>query len=656
MSLLWTVYSVAQQKNAVPEQVGVYNQHETFAPNFYSSRGSDYRSASGAPGPKYWQNRADYKINVHLDTAVQRISGQVSINYKNNSPDQLGFLWLQLDQNIYRKDSRSEATTHTIPGKRWSSLENFNGGYQIAKVEIEKKGKIIVPEFIISDTRLRINLPEALKAYGDSVKINITYAFPIPEYGTDRMGRKQSKDGWIYQIAQWFPRLAVYDDVTGWDTLPYLGAGEFYLEYGDIDYAITAPSNLIIVGSGGLINPTEVLAKPLIDRLAAAAKSKTTVAIRTEEDFNNPNSQIKNKKELTWHFKIKNSRDVAWAASKGFLWDAGQIELPSGKKALAQAVYPVEGKGAESWGGAVESVKQVIEYYSNTLFEYPWPVATSVGGSIGGMEYPGLIFCSVRPGSTGKTWGITNHEFGHNWFPMIVGSNERRYTFMDEGFDSFVNGLNAKQYYAGVQQPEAGRRPQQDLYTVTQTMFGPAQEPSNSYQDVIQFERIGTDTYRKPALALSLLRSEVVGEKLFDLAFKNYVKNWAFKHPTPDDFFRSIENGTGEDLGWFWRGWFLNAWQLDQAVTDLKYVDNDPKKGSVITVKNLGKIVMPVNLEIKEIGGKAERIKLPAEVWQRGGTWSFKYRSTDKVESVTIDPDRIYPDINPKNNVLIPAQ
>ena len=643
----------AQEQTTQPAPVGAYDQHETFNPYFYTAaHGNEYRSASGAPGPKYWQNHADYKINVKLDTVAQTLSGTVSINYKNNSPDKLGYLWLQLDQNIYRKSSRSEATTHTVPGKRWASLEAFSGGYDIKKVSIQKKGKLIDPEFIISDTRVRINLPEALKGGGDSVNIVITYSFPIPEYGTDRMGRKRFKDGWVYEIAQWFPRLAVYDDIHGWDTLPYLGAGEFYLEYGNLDYTITAPSNLIIVGSGLLLNPSEVLAKPLQERLAKAAASDATVAIRTEADLNNPASLITDKKELSWHFKINNSRDVAWAASKAFLWDAARINLPSGKKALAQAVYPAEAKGPEAWGGATESVKQVIEYYSNKWYEYPYPVATNVGGAVGGMEYPGLVFCHAGPGQ-GRVWGVTNHEFGHNWFPMIVGSNERRYTFMDEGFDTFINGLNAIEHNANA--PAANVRKQPDVYTAAQTTFGTTEEPSISYEDVLQFQRIGTDAYRKPALALSLLRSEVVGEKLFDIAFKNYIKQWAFKHPTPDDFFRSIENGTGEDLGWFWRSWFFNTWKLDQAVTGLTYIDNDPSKGSVISIKNLGKIVMPVTLEIKESGGKTSRIKLPAEVWQRGADWSFDYKSTALIESVTIDPDHKYPDINPANNVFKPA-
>jgi len=374
---------------------------------------------------------------------------------------------------------------------------------------------------------------------------------------------------------------------------------------------------------------------------------------------------------------MTSSRDVAWAASSAFMWDASRIDLPSGKKILAQAVYSADAKDPENWGGATESVKQVIEYYSKTLFEFPWPVATAVGGNLGGMEYPGIIFCSARAGGSGRAWSICNHEFGHNWFPMLVGSNERRYTFMDEGFDTFINGLNAKQHVtptpiappvaapttgtagaAGARRGGGGggggaRGGAQDMYSIAQTYYGPEEEPIISYEDVLQFGRIGVEGYRKPSIALNLLRNDVVGEKLFDMAFRNYVKLWAFKHPTPDDFFRVMENGTGEDLGWFWRGFFFNTWKLDQAVTTVTYVDKaDPAKGISITVKNLGKIAMPVTVEVKEEGGATGRLKLPVEIWQRGDTWTFPYASKGKVISVTLDPDKAYPDINPGNNVF----
>ncbi len=626
-------------------QTSIYDNHEAFKPGFYSYPGTDFRSASGAPGPKYWQNKTNYTINVTLDTLNKTIQGSVKLQYRNNSPDLLPFIWLHLDQNIYSKQSRSEATTHTVPGKRWANLANFDGGYKLGKITITQAGKTYSPDYTISDTRLKLNLAQPLAANGAEVEIKIDYSFVIPEYGTDRMGRKLTKNGWIYEIAQWYPKTAVYDDIRGWDTLPYLGAGEFYLGYGDIDFSITAPAGLIIAGSGELLNPQEVLSPVQLARLKQAAGSDRAVNIRTAEEVEEDLKPTAAKKQLTWHFKIKQARDAAWAASTAFIWDAQRINLPSGKPSLAQAVYPVESKGDTAWSKATEYVKYVIEHYSNKWYEYPYPSATNVAGSVGGMEYPGIVFCNLRSKQAGL-FGVTNHEFGHTWFPMIVGSNERRYTFMDEGFNTFINGISSAAYENG----KYIRK--QDVYQQAPLTFGPTAEPSYTFQDVLQFQRIGTDSYRKPALALSLLRSEVVGEKLFDEAFKSYIHNWAFKHPVPEDFFRTIENGTGEDLGWFWRSWFLNAWKLDQAVTDVRYADDQEGREIIITVENLQKMVMPVTLEIKLANGQSERVKLPAEIWQRGSRWTFRKAVTGKVLSVTLDPDRKYPDIDPSNNVF----
>jgi hypothetical protein len=413
-----------------------YDQHAAFNPLFYPSNGTVYRSASGTPGPKYWNNRADYKINAALDTAQHEVSGSVTITYTNNSPDQMPFLWIQLDQNIYREDSRAEATS-PVAGGRWAN-RTFTKGDSLKSVTLIRDGQSSKADYEVTDTRMQIKLADALKADGGTIQLKIDYSFTVPEYGTDRMGRLKTKNGWIYEVAQWFPRMAVYDDVYGWNVLPYLGAGEFYLEYGNIDYSITTPADLVVTGSGELVNPAEVLTPGQISRLAKAKASDKTVFIRTEADINNPASHLP-KKTLTWHFKCNQTRDVAWAASRAFLWDAAKINLPSGKKALAQSVYPVESAGDSAWGRSTEFVKACIELYSKQWYEFTYPVATNVAGIVGGMEYPGIVFCSSRS-RQGSLWGVTNHEFGHNWFPMIVGSNERKYAWMDEGFNTFING------------------------------------------------------------------------------------------------------------------------------------------------------------------------------------------------------------------------
>ncbi|MGN6215101.1 M1 family metallopeptidase [Parafilimonas sp.] len=619
-----------------------YDQHTAFNPLFYPSNGNEYRSASGAPGPAYWQNRADYKIAVTLDTAQHKVTGSVVITYKNNSPEAMNFLWLQLDQNIYREDSRAQATT-LQSGGRWAA-RTFTNGDEISAVEIVSKGKSIKPKYRISDTRMQVWLPDTLKAKTGTIQLKIDYAFAVPEYGTDRMARLNTQNGWVYEIAQWYPRMCVFDDVLGWNTLPYLGAGEFYLEYGDIDYTITAPSNLIIVGSGEVQNPKEVYTPTVLSRIAQAKNSEKTVTIVGADELGG-NAYHPNKPTLTWHFLCKQTRDVAWAASKAFIWDAARINLPSGKKALAQSVYPVESAGNDAWGRSTEYTKGTIEFNSKQWYEFTYPAATNVAGRVGGMEYPGIVFCSWKA-KNGGLWGVTDHEFGHNWFPMIVGSNERKYPWMDEGFNTFINGVSTKEFNKGEYYRKA------DVQRAATSMFKKDADAIMTIPDVTQQPFLGNAAYRKPGAGLDILRKYILGEERFDSAFRTYVARWAFKHPTPYDFFRTMENVGGEDLSYFWRGWFMTNDKLDQGVTEIKYVENDPAKGALITVVNNEQMVLPVPLLIEQENGKKDTLTLPAEIWQRGGTWTFRYPSASKITKITIDPDHDYPDSNTSNNVL----
>jgi hypothetical protein len=491
---------------------------------------------------------------------------------------------------------------------------------------------------------MQIRLSEPVKANGDVVKVKIAYSFKIPEYGSDRMGKVTRKDGIIYEIAQWYPRMCVYDDIEGWNVLPYLGAGEFYLDYGDMEYNVTVPWDHIVVGSGELLNPNDVLTTDQIKRLAQARQSDQTVMIRTKDEVNNPNSRPKKSGTLTWKFRCVNTRDVAWASSKGFIWDAAKMTLPSGKVALAQSVYPVESAGNDAWGRSTEYVKGCVEFYSKYLYEYSYPVATNVAGIVGGMEYPGIIFCDHKSRKDGL-WGVTDHEFGHNWFPMIVGNNERKFPWMDEGFNTFINTLSTANFNKGEYDRERGT-----MHDIAPALFYPT-EPIMTLPDVQQARALGILAYYKPGMGLKLLRDVVLGADRFDFAFKNYVNRWAFKHPTPYDFFRSIEDGAGEDLGWFWRGFFYETWKLDQAIKDVKYVDGSVEKGSLITIENLDKFAMPATIEVTESNGKKGRVNLPIEIWQRGGSWTFKYNSTSSLKTVVLDPDEKLPDINEKNNV-----
>jgi hypothetical protein len=617
-----------------------YDQFKVFIPLFYPQTGNEYREVSGAPGPKYWQNHADYKINVSLDTAQHRVSGTTAITYTNNSPDALPFLWLQLDQNIYRDDSRGAALS-PLGGSR-DGVKDYTNGDEIKGVYLIRNGKEEKADYIVTDTRMQIRLKDSLRNAGTKLEIKIDYAFKVPEYGTDRMGRQLTKNGWIYEIAQWFPRMEVYDDVTGWNVIPYTGNAEFYLEYGNFDYTITAPSNLVVVGSGELLNPNEVLTPAVISRLAAAAKSDKTVTIKDSTELSNSKFHPA-KAELTWHFFCKNARDVAWAASKAFIWDAARINLPGGRTALAQSVYPVEAAGWDGYGRSTEYTKAAIELYSNKWFPYTYPVATNVGGTVSGMEYPGIVFC----GSTskkGELWEVVNHEFGHNWFPMIVGSNERKYGWMDEGFNTFINGVDTKEFNHGEYYHK------EDEQRAAPGLFPGTENTIMTLPDVTSEDLTGTFVYDKPALALKVLREQILGEDRFDYAFQTYIKRWAFKHPTPWDFFHTMDNAAGEDLGWYWNEWFFHNWKLDQGIKSIDYVNNDPSQGATITIQNLEGMALPVTIAVKEENGKSSTIKLPAEIWERGGEWTFQYKSTSKITSAVIDPDHVLPDIDPSNN------
>lgn len=613
-----------------------YDQHEAFAPLFYPAPGNEFRSAGGQPGPKYWQNAADYKLDVTLDTLQHRLSGTVVITYKNNSPDQLPFLWLQLDQNVYREDSRGSKTV-AVSGDRFAN-RNYTQGFELKTVSIISNGKTIAANYLVNDTRMQIKLAEAMKS-GTALQIKIEYAYAIPEYGTDRTARLRTANGWIYEIAQWYPRMAVYDDVLGWNNIPYMGASEFYLEYGNFDYSITAPANMVLSGSGQLVNEAQVLSPKEISRLAKARNSDQTVFIRDSTDINT----IAAKGNRTWHFVCQNSRDVAWGASGAFIWDAARINLPGGKKSLAMSLYPLEVAGNNAWGRSTEYVKGCIEHYSNQWFVYTYPVATNVAGTVGGMEYPGIVFCSWKS-TRGGLWGVTDHEFGHNWFPMIVGSNERKYAWMDEGFNTFINGISTKAFNKGEYSSP------QPVQRMAPMLFSSRAEPILTTPDILDMNYLGVAAYFKPGLGLNLLRNEILGPERFDYAFREYIKRWAFKHPTPWDFFRSMENASGEDLAWFWRGWFFNTWKLDQAVKNVQYVKNDPAQGAMITLQNLEQLPMPVVIAIKDVNGKTDTVRLPVEVWQRSATWTFHYPSTVKLSSVVIDPAGNYPDVNPANN------
>jgi hypothetical protein len=641
--VLLTLFNIVNFAQAqAPDSLSKYNYREAFGPMFYSKNGNEYRAADGQPGPKYWQNRADYQLNATLNDVTNEISGSETLTYTNNSPQKLDFLWMQLDQNLFKQDSRGTAIVPLSGSRNWGRGQVFDAGDKILSVKINDEEV----KYLINDTRMQVFLPKTLQADGDQVIVKITYTFISPDYGSDRMGVLETKNGKIFQVAQWYPRMCVYDDIMGWNTLPYTGPGEFYLEYGDFDLNITAPAKDIVVASGELQNPKDVYTDEQLKRWDKASKSEKTVIIRSASEVTDPASRPAGKGMLTWHFKIKNARDASWGASAAFILDAAKLDLPSGRKAMAISAYPVESDGNDAYGRSTEYVKKSLEFNSAKWFEYPYPNATVVAGITGGMEYPGIVFCGYKAKKK-SLWDVNDHEFGHTWFPMIVGSNERLHGWMDEGFNTFINTLTTADFNSGEYAPKKPR----DMEASANVLTGLSLEPVLTAPADLKEENTGILLYYKPAAALTLLREQILGHDRFDLAFRTYIERWAYKHPTPDDFFRTMENVSGESLQWFWRGWFVNNWRLDVAVNDVKYVNNDPKQGSLITITNMDKMVMPVTLEIKTVSGKISRINYPVEIWERFDSRTFKYPSTEAIESVTYDPDRVMPDYNQANNV-----
>jgi hypothetical protein len=637
--LAMPLLSTAQSEDGVESK---YDPHKLFAPLFYPVGGTISRAATGEPNAGYWQNRADYQITASLNDLLHEITGSVIITYKNNSPHTLPFLWLQLDQNLFNKDSRGQARMPFGERSRYGdSKNNFNGGYKISAVK--NLNDNTDASYIITDTRMQIRLPQAIKPGGDVIKLKIDYAFTLPQYGADRCGILPTKNGDIFTVAQWYPRMCVFDDVSGWNTEPYLGPSEFYLEYGDFDVAITAPASHIVVCSGELQNPSEVLTAEQQKRYSEAKASDKTVMIRTEKEVTSADSRPK-AVTLTWKYKISNARDVAWASSKCFIWDAAKINLPSGKTSLAMSVYPAESKGKDKWSRATEYTKGSIENYSKRWYEFPYPVATNVASNVGGMEYPGIVFCGSKA-ETQDLFNVTDHEFGHTWFPMIVGSNERKYGWMDEGFNTFINSLAADDFNNG----EYKTKPA-DMDFMAGYMFNDGSEPIMLAPDAMKEANIGVCLYYKPGLALSLLRKEVLGPDRFDYAFREYIHRWAFKHPTPWDFFRTIENVAGEDLSWFWRSWFFENYRLDQSIVSVKYENDMAANGAVVTLANLDEMAMPATITYETKTGKKGTVKLPVEVWNNTAVWKVKLPTTEELKQVVIDPEKLYPDMNFANN------
>ncbi|MFT5165565.1 MAG: hypothetical protein ACI8P3_000792 [Saprospiraceae bacterium] len=601
-----------------------------------------YRTASGAPGHLYWQQKADYKMNITLDDDNQKVFGEEIVTYHNNSPDALSYLWLQLDQNMRAKDSDTykiqtnelEDKVSSRELKRFST--DFDGGFKIDHVK-DISGKDL--SHTINKTMMRIDLPKSLKT-GESFSFNIKWWYNINDRmkmgGRSGLEHFEEEDNYLYTIAQFFPRMCVYSDVEGWQHKQFLGRGEFTLTFGDYEVDITVPADHYISATGTLQNAKNVLTKKEIKRLEEANKAfEQPVFIVTQAEAIE-NEKEKTNKKKTWSFKAKNVRDFAFASSRKFIWDAMAVKQSDGSVVMAMSMYPKEGNPLwEKY--STKAVAHTLKWYSHYTFDYPYPVAWSIHTNRIGMEYPMICFNGGRPEIDG-TYGertkygmisVIIHEVGHNYFPMIVNSDERQWTWMDEGLNSFIQYL-AEQQWERDYPSRSG-----EAQKITRYMGGDKSKISPIMTNSESIHQFGSNAYSKPATGLNILRETIMGRELFDHAFKEYSNRWKFKHPAPADLFRTMEDASSVDLDWFWRGWFFTTDHCDLALKNVKWYQIDSKNPEVeLAAKKEADQKAPRN--ISSIRNEKEIAKTYDEI---DPSLNDFYTEYDKYQSTILDKE-----------------
>ncbi|SMO65784.1 M1 family metallopeptidase [Solitalea koreensis] len=571
---------------AASAQGGIYNSNKFHQLEELWPTPNGYRNGAGAPGHEYWQQRANYDIKIELNDENQSVTGSETITYTNNSPDALTYIWLQLDQNIFdpKSDTYSTQTNGPLKDMSFEALNMFNqkefkGGYTIKSVKTAGSDL----NYTINKTMMRVELPQPLKP-----KQSFTFSVDWFNY-INNAKINGGRGGYeyfagdkniIYEMAQWFPRMCVYDDVNGWQTKQYLGNGEFALDFGDYKVSITVPSDHIVAATGTLQNTSQVLSKKQIDLLEQAKNAPKPIMIVSQDEATaNEKNHSKNKK--TWIFQADNVRDFAWASSRKFIWDAMGVQVGP-KKVMAMSYYPKE--ASPLWDKySTHAIAQTLTTYSRYTFGYPYPTAISVNGPIGGMEYPMICFNGPRPEADGTyaastKYGLISvviHEVGHNFFPMIVSSDERQWTWMDEGLNTFLQYLTEQEWEEKYPSRRGEPRDIVPYMSGDKATLDPIMTNSES---ILQF---GNNAYSKPATALNILRETVMGRELFDYAFKEYAQRWMFKHPQPADFFRTMEDASGVDLDWFWRGWFYGTDPVDIAIKNVTWYSTDTQNPEV---------------------------------------------------------------------------
>ena len=591
---------------------------------------SDVRTAAGRPGPSYWQQRADYRIDVSLDPATDLVRGSETITYHNNSPDALPYLWMQVEQNICTPGSITNQL-HQPPlvfqdATFDFSCQGFEGGDSLEFLGVNG----IPATHTVYGTTMRVDLARPLAPHATAT-ITARWRFKVPPYGAGRMGH----DGTLYELGQWYPRMCVYDDVKGWNHEPYIGAGEFYLEYGRFDVNVTVPASYVVSATGRLLDPLETLTATERARLARARTSDTAIAIISADEAGTPRTRPTMHGTLTWRFAADSVRDFAIAAAPNFRWDA------SGYDGIL--IHTYYRPTATLWTEANKMARHAVKYYSEQWLKYPYPHASAIEGPIEGMEYPMMTFDPSGPDRLDLAWTVA-HELGHQWTPMLVGSNERLYPWMDEGFNTFIDLGNAARYFAGTAYGDSIEVHPLHLY--------PLHAIQGSEQPLITNPVESRDLfwtgYQKPALMMQTLRYHVLGTSRFDPAFRDYLKTWEFKHPTPADFFRLMRDESGMDLGWFWHDWIYTVDRPDQAVTAITNADS----GSSVTLENKGTMQLPMYLKLSYADGTTEAVTLPVEMWNLGPRYVYRVARGKRVVKAEIDPGSSLPDTDRSNNIL----
>jgi hypothetical protein len=597
--------------------------------------GRGTRTRTGAPGPHYWQQWADYKLEAELNPVSKRMSGKGTISYQNRSPDTLKTVYIQLLQNIFAPGARHNT------GVPWS-VEGVELGRVAAQGTDLAAGGGEGPGYDVNGTIMRIRLPKPLPP-GGTADFALDWKLRVPPDGAPRGGQ----DGEVYFMNYWYPQMAVYDDINGWQIDQYLGNAEFYMGYGNYDVSLTVPAGWLVTATGTLQNPQDVLAQQTRARLDSARSATGVVHVVTDLDREPGRSTTAGKDgRLTWRFRAQNVRDVAWAASSRYLWDATAAPVGDADgdgrpdTALIQSFYRPEQR-INHWDESARYAQYSIEFYSKYLWPYPYPHMTAVDGpeSCGGMEYP-MMTCIGGQWDTLGMYEVTTHEIGHMWFPMVVGSDEKRFAWMDEGLTQFDQSQSMDAFFKGFDDEARNRKNYLDFAAT-----GGEVELMHHGDRFPNYPAYGVAAYYKPATALVALRG-VLGRDLFDKAFKEYGRRWRYRHPSPYDFFATFEDVSGRDLSWFWRTWFFETWRLDQAIDTVATVGDSLEVG----IENRGKAPMPVHLVVTRTDGRADSLDVPVDVWLGGAKrTTVRVAKEPAVKSIEIDPARDFPDVDRDN-------